>query len=154
MNKHFYFAYGMNTNLSSMASRCPAAVNLGYARLLDHDFRFATHADVVPARNSYVDGVLWKITDSCLHSLDLTEGYPYYYDRVTQKVLTDSGIVDALVYRMQPGNPDAQPAPSYFAMCVEGYHENQVPNGQLLHALGTAKFDKKFDYLYNVTLND
>jgi gamma-glutamylcyclotransferase (GGCT)/AIG2-like uncharacterized protein YtfP len=153
MNKQYYFAYGMNTNLSSMAARCPAAVSLGYARLLDYDFRFATHADVKPLMNSYVDGVLWEITDSCLASLDLLEGYPYYYDRVNAQVLTEDGLVDAIIYTMQPGNPDADPAPSYFAMCLEGYSEHNVPNGQLLQAISDTKFDKKFDYVYNLALN-
>lgn len=153
MNKHYYFAYGMNTNISSMASRCPAAVNLGYARLLDYDFRFATHADVKPLMDSYVDGVLWEITDSCLHSLDMLEGYPFYYDRTYAQVLTENGVVDAIIYTMQPGNPDAPPAPSYFAMCLEGYDENMVPNGQLLQALDGTEFDKKLDYVYNLALN-
>ena len=39
-----YFAYGMNTNLGEMARRCPGAVSLGHARLIDHVFRFAFHA--------------------------------------------------------------------------------------------------------------
>jgi hypothetical protein len=28
-----YFAYGMNTNIEQMATRCPSAENLGPARL-------------------------------------------------------------------------------------------------------------------------
>ena len=58
-----YFAYGMNTNRSEMAQRCPGALSLGHARLVDRIFRFATHADVVKCRGSYVDGVLWTIDD-------------------------------------------------------------------------------------------
>ena len=59
--KKYYFAYGMNTNLDEMSYRCPTARPLGYATLLNHRFRFATHADVVPALESVVHGVLWEI---------------------------------------------------------------------------------------------
>ena len=53
-----YFSYGMNTNQAEMALRCPGATSLGHARLIDHMFRFATHADVVN-----VAGLLW--TECC-----------------------------------------------------------------------------------------
>ena len=49
-----YFSYGMNTNQAEMALRCPGAQSLGHARLIDHVFRFATHADVVKCRGSFV----------------------------------------------------------------------------------------------------
>jgi len=69
-NFQLYFAYGMNTNQEEMAYRCPGAHSLGHARLIDHAFRFAVHADVVPCSGSYVDGVLWSITDQDLDHLD------------------------------------------------------------------------------------
>ena len=78
-NSQLYFAYGMNTNQDEMAYRCPGAHSLGHARLIDHAFRFAVHADVVPCEGSYVDGVLWSITDQDLDHLDQLEGYPTYY---------------------------------------------------------------------------
>lgn len=81
-----YFAYGMNTNTDEMAYRCPGAASLGHARLIDHVFRFAYHADVVPCMGSYVDGVLWNISDQDLASLDQLEGYPAYYGREQVRV--------------------------------------------------------------------
>ena len=101
-----YFAYGMNTNRAEMAHRCPGALSLGHARLVDRIFRFATHADVVKCRGSYVDGVLWTIDDFHLSALDRLEGYPYYYKRRRLRVAHNDRIVMAETYYMQPGNLD------------------------------------------------
>ena len=96
-----YFAYGMNTNVSEMAYRCPGAVSLGHARLVDHVFRFAYHADVEACEGSYVDGVLWEIDQVQLQALDQLEGYPHYYDRSALTVMHHGRACQALTYRMQ-----------------------------------------------------
>jgi gamma-glutamylcyclotransferase (GGCT)/AIG2-like uncharacterized protein YtfP len=126
-----YFAYGMNTNRSGMAQRCPGALSLGHARLIDYSFRFAHHADVVKSKSSFVDGVLWVIDNYHLVSLDGLEGYPFYYNRRKLRVAHNDRIVMAETYYMQPGNLDALPAQHYFDMMVEGYKEHNVPLDQL-----------------------
>ena len=126
-----YFAYGMNTNLAGMAERCPQAVSYGRAELLGHQFRFSGPADVQVNRMSKVDGVLWNITDQCLLSLDMLEGYPYYYDRKWAKVRCQDEVYEALVYHMQPGHPNGHPSRSYFNMVLQGYNEHGVPTDQL-----------------------
>ena len=128
-----YFAYGMNTNPKGMAQRCSGAQSLGHARLIDYSFRFATHADVVKCRGSYVDGVLWNIDQTHLNNLDLLEGYPYYYNRRRLRVAHEDRIVLAETYYMQPGNPDALPSRHYFDMVTEGYQEHKVPTEQLFN---------------------
>lgn len=126
-----YFAYGMNTNTQGMASRCPAAVAFGRARLLKHNFRFAGPADVQVNRHDSVDGVLWDITEDCLKSLDQLEGYPYYYDRKWATVELNGEQYRALVYFMQPGHKSAAPSSGYFSCVLEGYEEFGVPTRQL-----------------------
>ena len=126
-----YFAYGMNTNRSGMAQRCPGALSLGHARLIDYSFRFAHHADVVKSKSSFVDGVLWVIDNYHLVSLDGLEGYPFYYNRRKLRVAHNDRIVMAETYYMQPGNLDALPSQHYFDMVVEGYREHNVPLDQL-----------------------
>ena len=128
-----YFAYGMNTNRSGMAQRCPGALSLGHARLIDHSFRFATHADVVRCKDSFVDGVLWTIDDFHLKSLDHLEGYPFYYNRRRLRVAHEDRVVMAETYFMQPGNLDSLPGQGYFDMVVEGYREHRVPTEQLFN---------------------
>ena len=130
-----YFAYGMNTNRSEMAHRCPGALSLGHARLVDRIFRFATHADVVKCRGSYVDGVLWTIDDFHLNALDRLEGYPYYYNRRSLRVAHNDRIVMAETYYMQPGNLDSLPSQGYFDMVVEGYNQHNIPLDQVYNSV-------------------
>jgi gamma-glutamylcyclotransferase (GGCT)/AIG2-like uncharacterized protein YtfP len=130
-----YFAYGMNTNRSEMAQRCPGALSLGHARLVDRIFRFAIHADVVKCRDSYVDGVLWTIDDFHLNALDRLEGYPYYYNRRSLRVAHNDRIVMAETYYMQPGNLDSLPGQSYFDMVVEGYNQHNIPLDQVYNSV-------------------
>jgi gamma-glutamylcyclotransferase (GGCT)/AIG2-like uncharacterized protein YtfP len=134
-NSQLYFAYGMNTNQDEMAYRCPGAHSLGHARLIDHAFRFAVHADVVPCEGSYVDGVLWSITDQDLDHLDQLEGYPTYYGRDRVRVSQGSRIVLAICYRMQPGRLDSPPSTSYMNMVQAGYEQHRIPTEQLWNSV-------------------
>ena len=130
-----YFAYGMNTNPAEMAIRCPDAVSLGHAQLINHSFRFAQHADVELCADSYVDGVLWQISEKDLQALDNLEGYPYYYDRVVATVMHESRACHALVYRMQPGHKISEPTLGYYNLVTAGYRAHGVPTGQLENSL-------------------
>ncbi len=130
-----YFAYGMNTNPREMALRCPGARSMGRARLLNHSFRFAQHADVEPCEDSYVDGVLWNINEQHLEALDKLEGYPYYYDRVVASAVHDARTYHVLVYRMQPGHQVSEPALSYYNLVMDGYRAHGVPAAQLENSL-------------------
>ena len=132
----FYFAYGMNTNRTSMTWRCPGAISFGHARLLDHEFRFSHHADVVVSPEQSVDGVLWLIDEDHLADLDTLEGYPSYYDRAVLPVEYWGNIVMAECYRMQPDNTDSGPSKGYLDMILEGYRDNDIPNDQIWSALG------------------
>jgi gamma-glutamylcyclotransferase (GGCT)/AIG2-like uncharacterized protein YtfP len=131
----FYFAYGMNTNRSSMTWRCPGAISFGHARLLDHGFRFSHHADVVVCPGESVDGVLWLIDEDHLEDLDALEGYPSYYDRAILPVEYQGNIVMAECYRMQPDNIEGVPSRGYLDMILEGYREYNIPNDQVWAAL-------------------
>jgi gamma-glutamylcyclotransferase (GGCT)/AIG2-like uncharacterized protein YtfP len=131
----FYFAYGMNTNRSSMTWRCPGAISFGHARLLNHEFRFSHHADVVVCPGESVDGVLWLIDEDHLEDLDALEGYPSYYDRAILPVEYQGNIVMAECYRMQPDNIEGVPSRGYLDMILEGYREYNIPNDQVWAAL-------------------
>jgi len=130
-----YFAYGMNTNKQGMTNRCPGALSLGHARLIDRAFRFAGPADVVKCKGSFVDGVLWVIDDYHLNALDNLEGYPFYYNRRKLRVAHNDRIVMAETYYMQPGHLDSLPSQGYFDMVTEGYKENNVPLDQLYNSV-------------------
>jgi gamma-glutamylcyclotransferase (GGCT)/AIG2-like uncharacterized protein YtfP len=125
----------MNTNRSSMTWRCPGAISFGHARLLDHEFRFSYHADVVASPGESVDGVLWLIDQDHLADLDALEGYPTYYDRAVLPVLYQGNIIMAECYRMQHDNIEGVPSRRYLDMILEGYREYGIPDDQVWTAL-------------------
>ena len=148
-----YFAYGMNTNLAQMAMRCPNAKCLGAARLPNHEFRFARHADILPIPGFVTHGVLWEITDDCLISLDALEGYPNYYQRKTVTVQHQLQSIETMTYYMIGNIPDESPGPGYVEMLQQGYFENRVPDQQINQALDFVQkyhtaLAKKSQYIY------
>ena len=67
-----YFAYGANIVAADMASRCPAAREIGAVVLPEWRFRLARsgYATIVPAPRTRVVGVLWSLTSECERILD------------------------------------------------------------------------------------
>ena len=130
-----YFAYGMNTNLDQMASRCPGAVSLGSAWIDDYEFVFRTHADIAQSPGSICYGVLWDISKQDLKALDALEGFPYYYTRFCVRVNTSDSFVYAITYQMNDQSYLQEPGRGYLDMVTEGYEQNAVPTDQIDHAI-------------------
>ena len=130
-----YFAYGMNTNLDGMAGRCPTAVCLGPAWIDGYEFVFRTHADIAKSPGSVCHGVLWDITKEDLQSLDMLEGYPYYYTRFRVRVNLGNHFVYALTYQMNDQSCIQEPGLGYLEMVREGYTQNGVPTNQIDQAI-------------------
>lgn len=130
-----YFAYGMNTNLEQMESRCPTAVCLGPAWIDNYEFKFRTHADIEKAPGEICYGVLWELTDKDLRALDVLEGYPFYYTRFKVRVHTGNTTVKAIVYQMNDQSSISVPGQGYLEMVTEGYTQNGVPTNQIKKAL-------------------
>ena len=130
-----YFAYGMNTNLTQMAARCPGAVCLGPAWINNYALVFRHFADIEPEVDSYCDGVLWEITEDNLVALDALEGYPYHYTRFSVVVNTDHGSGTALVYQMVDQSFEQPPSNHYFLTVYEGYEQNSVDTHQLIETV-------------------
>lgn len=137
-----YFAYGMNTNADGMRWRCPAAVAQGQACLPSWRFRFAGPADIVPDQEHQVFGVLWKITDQCLTSLDDLEGYPYFYTRDLVSVIWQGQTCPAMVYFMQPGHDDLEPSQVYLHTVRDGYRHFAVNQKQIDLALEKVQWHR------------
>ena len=141
-----YFSYGMNTNLNSMAMRCPGAKSLGAAVLPHYAFEFKSFATVVPDMNNEVHGVLWEISDADLESLDRLEGFPYYYLRQRAWVETEDGWCVAWVYMMNDQSFESIPSNGYYELCYQGYRENGVDTTQLTESKDRAMNIKYQDY--------
>lgn len=134
MENYLYFAYGANTNVDSMAHRCPTALDLGPACLPNYQYRFSHHADVAPGP-SVVHGVLWDITKDDLDALDRFEGYPDYYERKTVLVEHQGVLKEALVYYMTGNSTISPPSQGYLDMVLDGFEEHGVDTAQILEAL-------------------
>lgn len=129
-----YAAYGANTNISSMANRCPNAELLGPAKLLNFELRFRGHADIEFVAGREMDVVLWEITNDCLESLDGFEGYPSYYNCIHAVVEYQGRVLPCLVYIMNDQGFESRPGDGYYDMCSEGYRENGLDVDQLRRA--------------------
>jgi gamma-glutamylcyclotransferase (GGCT)/AIG2-like uncharacterized protein YtfP len=130
-----YFSYGMNTNLGSMAMRCPEAKSLGAAVLSHYAFEFKSFATVTPKLSAETHGVLWEITKNCEKSLDRLEGYPHYYNKIIVMVWFKGEYVPAMTYLMYPDEELNYPSDSYVKMLEEGYNEHGIDPGQINRAL-------------------
>jgi len=130
-----YFSYGMNTNLGSMAMRCPNAKSLGAAVLPHYEFEFKTFATVTPKMNHKVEGVLWEITDECEKSLDRLEGYPIYYGKINVWVESEGELIPCMTYLMYPEEEFNYPSQSYVDMLTEGYTAHGIDVDQINWAL-------------------
>jgi gamma-glutamylcyclotransferase (GGCT)/AIG2-like uncharacterized protein YtfP len=102
MSKSFYFAYGSNMNPDQMAERCPNAAPVGVAVLGGWDVVINSRgvATIVPdLMGSAVEGVLWRVTATCLRSLDRFERVADgLYVREEFQVRLDDRVVRAVVY--------------------------------------------------------
>ena len=142
--KRYYFAYGMNTNLGEMSSRCPQAINLGRCTLKGFELKFRLHADIDQVHGSEMEGVLWDITPDCERALDSLEGYPYYYDKIEVVVIQDQPNqyghthTIAMAYVMTSKGKEQLPSLHYEECLMEGYLEN---------GLDVNKLTKKIDSL-------
>jgi gamma-glutamylcyclotransferase (GGCT)/AIG2-like uncharacterized protein YtfP len=134
---HYYFAYGANTNLDSMAIRCPNSRSVGMGQLEGYKFSFRLHADVELGNvTDRVDGVVWEVDDYDLDSLDSFEGFPTYYLRTKVWVhCNEIGWVKAWIYFMSNQDYVQHPRSSYLQLCLTGYEQNNVDTSQIYKAL-------------------
>lgn len=139
--KRYYFAYGMNTNIKEMSTRCPGAIHLGRCTLKEFELKFRLHADIDQVLGSEMEGVLWDITPDCERALDSLEGYPYYYDKIQVIVNPIAPVghmthIVAMAYIMTSKGPEEPPSIHYEDCLIEGYIENGLDVNKL-----TSKID-------------
>ena len=133
MSEQLYFAYGSNMNLDQMDFRCPKAAVVGNVRLEDYRLTFCSRnsgsgvATILPEKGSYVDGVLWKITEDCERHLDFYEGYPNLYGKETITVTDqENKKIQVMAYVMNAPYKDCPSKPSNFYLkgILEGCRQN------------------------------
>lgn len=135
MNKHYYFAYGANTNLIEMLERCPNAIKIGRAFVQGYTFRWRKYADIEISQDEYVNGLLWELDEQNLKILDEFEGYPDLYFR--QRVIIEHNNKKFIgwAYMMTNQNIELEPDQDYKDTLFEGYKQNAISEDQLINSL-------------------
>jgi len=125
----------MNTNKSGMAGRCPGARSLGKVVLEDHRLVFKNHADAMRSPGSKMECALWLITNACEASLDILEGYPFYYNKKMVDVDFRGTTVRAMIYFMTDNQRYSAPGAGYVNMMRTGYAEHEMNENSIDRAL-------------------
>lgn len=119
--KQLYFAYGSNMCLEQMKNRCPAAKVVGKIRLEGFEFIICSkgYATILPNPNSYIEGLVWELTEACEQSLDVYEGISegLYTKEYFQH--EDFGIQEILVYIAADRTRSLKPRPGYFERIIK-----------------------------------
>lgn len=94
-------------NLNQMAFRCPDAQVVDTVRLEGYRLAFRMNggghgvATILPEPGSFVDGVLWRISERDEQSLDHYEGFPRLYGKEPVTVVDPDGLKrEVMAYTM------------------------------------------------------
>jgi len=148
-----YFAYGANTNLGAMRTRCPDARPIGTYVLAGWELVFRGVADAVPVPGRNLIGALWSITPRCEAALDRFEGYPNLYvkgylpldlrkltkhPKLPRSIDTLPRGSQVMLYKMAASYSVHPPSTGYLQTLIGGYDTFQMPRAQLKSALQVA----------------
>lgn len=139
-----YFAYGSNMNRNQMAFRCPDAEVAGSVRLEGYRLAFRENgggvgvATVLPEPDSFVDGVLWRISERDERRLDHYEGFPYLYGKTPVTVTGRNGQkLEVMAYSMNSPYKEtpAMPSKAYLKGILDGCRQNGIKIASILEAI-------------------
>jgi gamma-glutamylcyclotransferase len=139
------FTYGSMMSTAELKQRCPTALAVCNARLLDHKLRFNREsetrgggvASVVHQPNSEVWGVVYDIIPNEIEVLDRHEGFKQgrptkqnCYQRIACVVMPSGDAQNPLEVQLYQANPQANPPlpnKSYIKLLIEGAEEHGLP---------------------------
>jgi cation transport regulator ChaC len=145
----WHFAYGSNMNRAQMLSRAGKILEEHNATLPNYEVRFnkkvrggTAGANVQPASGKTVHGVLYKIEESAMRSVDRYEGVPEHYRRIEVQVTPEGGQpVAAQIYIASRIEKGLRPSTNYLQAILDGAGEHNLPAsyiGELKTAAGIA----------------
>ena len=118
-------------NLNQMAFRCPDAEVVDTVRLEGYRLAFCMNgggngvATILPEEGSYVDGVLWRISERDERHLDHYEGFPYLYGKEPVVVIDQDGIRhEIMAYTM---NSPYKDTPRHALQSLSGRNPERLP---------------------------
>jgi len=145
---HFCFAYGSNLDSEQMLRRCPKACPVEVGLLEGFTLSFTRYsknwgggvADVIRFPGKQVWGLVWRLTNDDLESLDRHEGHPKSYCRREMEILLRSEKkISAWVYEVVEKKPLILPSEKYLNTISASARALGLPEDYL--AL-IASFDK------------
>ena len=143
-----YLAYGMNTNIDQMASRCPGSISIGRVDIPDYRLVFRGVADIEPCPGNVLQTVMWDITPDCELALDMLEGYPTFYTKKYLNVDINGKMYEAMIYQMVGDRLDySHPGMYYQQMLEEGYQDHGLDLNQIYEAEGFCGVEDTLDYM-------
>jgi gamma-glutamylcyclotransferase (GGCT)/AIG2-like uncharacterized protein YtfP len=145
-----YLGYGANTNRGAMRHRCPTAVYVGNARLLDFRLIFRSVADVIPDRGRSVVCSAWEIQRDDEAALDRFEGFPSHYGKQYADIVIRGVKWRAMFYVMAGNRSDRHEPPSGYEHTLRvGYRECGMPEAQIDEAIRDSLGSRKRELRYN-----
>lgn len=139
-------------NLNQMAFRCPDAQVVDTVRLEGYRLAFRMNggghgvATILPEPDSFVDGVLWRISERDEQSLDLYEGFPRLYGKEPVTVVDPDGLKrEVMAYTMNSPYKDvpALPSKSYLEGILNGCRQNGIETASILEAVWLTQRDTR-----------
>jgi len=100
-NQYLYFAYGSNMDKIQMDQRTPGAVPIGISKKINYRTILNERgvATIIPERGSISYGILWRVSNDHIKTLDIYEGVQYgTYKKVNSSVIIAGYQYPALVY--------------------------------------------------------
>ena len=145
----WHFAYGSYMNRAQMLSRAGNILEEHNASLPNYEVRFnkkvrggTAGANIQPAQGKTVHGVLYKVEENALRSLDRYEGVPEHYRRIEVQVTPEGGQpVPAQIYIASKLEKGLRPSAAYLQAMLDGAGEHNLPAsyiGEIKTAAGAA----------------
>lgn len=131
----WYFAYANNMNRSQLRSRVGEIAEEKNGKLENYEIVFnkkarggSATANIRPASGKTVYGVLFKIPQSGLRTLDRFEGVPQHYRRIEITATDEEGNrIPAQVFIATKVDKGLRPASYYLQAILQGADEHHLP---------------------------
>lgn len=133
---------------NQMAFRCADAEVVETVRLEGYRLAFRTNsggrgvATILPDPASYVDGVLWRISERDEQNLDRYEGFPILYGKEPVSVTEPDGLRrEVMAYTMNSPYKDvpALPSPPYLEGILYGCWQNKLDTHAVLDTVARTR---------------
>jgi hypothetical protein len=128
---YLYFAYGSNLDPRQMTRRCPKAKFIGRASMRGWSLEFVGKsrnwggavANIERIAGAVVPGTVWRLNKKDLAAMDVCEGHPWVYKRITQPCRIEGrrGATPVQVYVHQFPFCMAYPSADYVERIAYGY---------------------------------